>query len=446
MRIMLNFLWIIALGSLLPGGASAQVFLQFLGLENKQVTSLDVYQTVLAVGTDHQGVYYQDTPSPTDTGWVFLGLDTLQVNSVYAHNGPGPIPWIISAGVTPNPGSADYIFCSTAGQPFASNSLGISDTLTQAIAALDGFPTPLICGETFAAGNRALYRSAGDGTPWTPVYTATIEGDIRTVRVHEEYPDVVLAGGSDGFAGILLIKSLDKGETWEDISPFGMVADLDFAGDSAQTIFAACYNIVFRSTDAGASWEEVFNGGGWVTITEVIFIPPSTVYIAGGNGIDTTYAFFSRSNDLGANWQQDLPPAPGPVVDLEAGPEEWISFATPNNGVYLFQPMTGIPPGQNASADFRLFQNYPNPFNPETAISYQLSPTGQAALSYVELAVYNSLGQKIRTLVQTRQPAGRYQVKWDGRDEAGREVGSGIYIYRLKAGQYSIGKKMILIR
>lgn len=429
------------LGSFLPGGAFAQVSLQFLGLENKQVTSLDVYQTVLAAGTDHQGVYYQDTPSPTDTGWVFLGLDTLRVNTVYAHNGPGPIPWIISAGVTPNPGSADYIFCSTAGQPFVSNSLGISDTLTQSIAALDGFPTPLICGETFAAGNRALYRSAGDGTPWTPVYTATIEGDIHSVRVHEEYPDVVLAGGSDGFAGILLVKSLDKGETWEDISPFGMVADLDFAGDSAQTIFAACYTTVFRSLDAGASWISVFDGGGWVTITEVIFIPPSTVYIAGGDEIGGGDALLFCSNDLGVNWQQILPLMPGPVVDLEAGPEGWIYFATPNNGVYRFQPLTGIPPGQNATADFRLFQNYPNPFNPETAISYQLS-----VVSNLELAVYNPLGQKIRTLVQARQPAGSYDVKWDGRDDAGREVGSGVYIYRLRAGEFAQSRKMLLIR
>ncbi len=442
MRIMLNFLWIIALGSLLPGGAFAQVSLQFLGLENKQVTSLDVYQTVLAAGTDHQGVYYQDTPSPTDTGWVFLGLDTLQVNTVYAHNGPGPIPWIISAGVTPNPGSADYIFCSVAGQPFASNSLGISDTLTQAIAALDGFPTPLICGETFAAGNRALYRSAGDGTPWTPVYTATIEGDIRTVRVHEEYPDVVLAGGSDGFAGILLIKSLDKGETWEDISPFGMVSDVDFAGDSAQTIFAACYNIVFRSTDAGASWTLAFNGTLEFLITRVIFLPPATVYIAGEYGQPPLpWPVLFYSGDLGNTWQQISLNMIGRIVDLEAGPGGWIYFATRNSGVYRFQQPTGIPPGQNASADFRLFQNYPNPFNPETAISYQLSNG-----SNLELAVYNSLGQKIRTLVQARQPAGRYQVKWDGRDEAGREVGSGVYIYRLKAGQYSISKKMILLR
>jgi len=136
----------------------------------------------------------------------------------------------------------------------------------------------------------------------------------------------------------------------------------------------------------------------------------------------------------------------GRIVDLEAGPEGWIYFATPNSGVYRFQPLTGIPPEPNAPATLQLFQNYPNPFNPETAISYQLSPGGQEALSYVELLIYNSLGQKVRTLLQARQPAGRYQVKWDGRDDAGREVGSGIYIYQLKAGQYSISKKMILIR
>jgi len=113
----------------------------------------------------------------------------------------------------------------------------------------------------------------------------------------------------------------------------------------------------------------------------------------------------------------------------------WGSFAETN------LPGLGIgdPPG--ALADYRLFQNYPNPFNPETAISYQLS-----ALSDVELAVYNLLGQKIRILVQTRQSAGRYEVKWDGRDEAGREVSSGVYIYRLQVGDFMQSRKMVLIR
>lgn len=91
--------------------------------------------------------------------------------------------------------------------------------------------------------------------------------------------------------------------------------------------------------------------------------------------------------------------------------------------------------------EFLLYQNYPNPFNPGTAISDQLS-----ALSNVELIVYNSLGQKIRTLVTTRQPAGGYEIQWDGRDDAGRAVGSGVYIYRLWVEEFTQSRKMLLIR
>jgi hypothetical protein len=91
--------------------------------------------------------------------------------------------------------------------------------------------------------------------------------------------------------------------------------------------------------------------------------------------------------------------------------------------------------------DFALEQNYPNPFNPETLIRYQLSKR-----SRVELAVYNSLGQQIRTLVGAEQDAGRYEVKWDGRDRGGQVVASGVYIYRLRAGSQVSTRKMLMLR
>ncbi len=90
---------------------------------------------------------------------------------------------------------------------------------------------------------------------------------------------------------------------------------------------------------------------------------------------------------------------------------------------------------------YQLFQNYPNPFNPETAISYQLP-----AVSQVQLAIYNTIGQRIRTLVNERQAAGRYTVLWDGRDDAGQEVSSGVYLYRLVAGKFSRTHRMLLLR
>ena len=91
---------------------------------------------------------------------------------------------------------------------------------------------------------------------------------------------------------------------------------------------------------------------------------------------------------------------------------------------------------------FNLDQNYPNPFNPSTTIDYRLSRSSQ-----VELAVYNMLGQKIRTLVSDKiQAVGTHSVKWDGRDDSGAQVASGVYIYQLKTGNQVETRKMMLMK
>lgn len=91
--------------------------------------------------------------------------------------------------------------------------------------------------------------------------------------------------------------------------------------------------------------------------------------------------------------------------------------------------------------EFSLSQNYPNPFNPTTIIEYALPDD-----KIVELTVFNSLGQAVRTLHKGRQFAGNYQVQWDGTDEHGRRVASGVFFYRIKAGNFIETRKMILLR
>ncbi|NIR46921.1 T9SS type A sorting domain-containing protein [candidate division KSB1 bacterium] len=91
--------------------------------------------------------------------------------------------------------------------------------------------------------------------------------------------------------------------------------------------------------------------------------------------------------------------------------------------------------------EFTLHQNCPNPFNPVTVISYELS-----AASEVELTIYNQLGQRVKTLVNEKQPAGVYRVQWDGKSEDGVQLSSGVYIYRIKAGDFVDAKKLALIR
>jgi hypothetical protein len=83
-----------------------------------------------------------------------------------------------------------------------------------------------------------------------------------------------------------------------------------------------------------------------------------------------------------------------------------------------------------------LFQNYPNPFNPVTIINYQLS-----MICEVDLSIYNLLGEKVATLVSDFQDAGLHSVEWDASDFA-----SGVYFYRLQAGNFSNIRKMVLIK
>ncbi len=90
---------------------------------------------------------------------------------------------------------------------------------------------------------------------------------------------------------------------------------------------------------------------------------------------------------------------------------------------------------------FALYPNFPNPFNPITTIKYDLPRD-----SRVNLSVYNVLGQRVVTLVNGWQKAGYKSISWDGKDEFGRQVPSGIYIYRLQADDFIQSKKMILLK
>lgn len=90
---------------------------------------------------------------------------------------------------------------------------------------------------------------------------------------------------------------------------------------------------------------------------------------------------------------------------------------------------------------FLLEQNFPNPFNPVTQINYRLFRT-----SNVDLSIYSQLGEKVTTLINENQSMGIHQVQWDGRNQEGISVSSGIYFYRLKAGPFIKMRKMLLLR
>ena len=104
-------------------------------------------------------------------------------------------------------------------------------------------------------------------------------------------------------------------------------------------------------------------------------------------------------------------------------------------------PPTSVDDPNGIPSGFELSQNYPNPFNPETVITYQLSQNGR-----VELAVYNLLGQKVRVLLNEIKSVGTYEARWEGTNDHGEVVSSGVYIYRLQFGEFERTKKMIFLR
>jgi len=127
------------------------------------------------------------------------------------------------------------------------------------------------------------------------------------------------------------------------------------------------------------------------------------------------------------------------IYDLENVDEvPWIV----NGDLFLARHTpTATEPENQLPEKYKLYSNYPNPFNPTTTIKYDLPEQAK-----VTLKIYNSLGQEVTTLVKSKQKAGTQSVTWDGTNESGVSVASGIYFYRIKTENYVKTKKMALLK
>lgn len=96
---------------------------------------------------------------------------------------------------------------------------------------------------------------------------------------------------------------------------------------------------------------------------------------------------------------------------------------------------------QTLANTYRLYNNYPNPFNPTTIIKYSVPKE-----SFITIKVYNMLGEEVKSLVSQNVGAGEYQVHWDGTDNTGQKVSSGVYLYRMDAGQHIYSRTMTLVK
>jgi hypothetical protein len=128
-------------------------------------------------------------------------------------------------------------------------------------------------------------------------------------------------------------------------------------------------------------------------------------------------------------------------IDAGLKPAGVIDTVKTNYVCFSYLTTTNVAGQEETIREFSLSQNYPNPFNPETTIRYQLPLS-----STVSLTIANILGQKIRTLVSAEQASGEHTILWDGKDDLGGDVASGVYFYRLTAGGFVETRRLLLAR
>jgi hypothetical protein len=215
---------------------------------------------------------------------------------------------------------------------------------------------------------------------------------------------------------------------------------------SGTNLFAGIGTGVSLSTNDGTDWTAVNNGLDYRGLLRS-FAVSGTGLFAGtwGGGV-----FYSTNN--GSNWSVvnegivasnvmiNALVASGTNVFAGTVSDPWSNYSVLNGGVYR-RPMSEIVAGVGISrgevpALFRLDQNFPNPFNPSTTVRYALP-----VRSHVTLSVFNPLGQRVATLLNESQEPGNHEVRFDGTGLA-----SGVYFYRIQAGDFVQTKRLLLIR
>jgi hypothetical protein len=169
----------------------------------------------------------------------------------------------------------------------------------------------------------------------------------------------------------------------------------------------------YCEVDSSTEWHPYASGLGSFPLPLICLIDPvhGDEYLDRSTGIQTPEEFYARI--------REMVPTTVPIT-----PQEQLEAVTFLPEEYVLSPCV------------------PNPFNPSTTIRYQLSEPGE-----VRLTIYDLLGQKVRVLVSEPQPAGWYRMSWDGRDEAGRLVSSGVVLYRLAVGSDFVqARKALLLR
>lgn len=366
----------------------------------------------LFAGTEGGGVYLS-----TDNGnnWTAVnsGLTNLNVTSLAI--------------------SGNNIFAGTFNGVFLSTNNGINWTNVSFGITNPVILTLAVSGSTLFAGangilpgSSGLFVSTDNGANWSIANSGLTNNVVTSIVIK----------GSDVFAATAggVFKSTNNGASWTPAnSGLTNAYKLAINGDN---IFAATNGYgVFLSTNNGGSWTAVNSGLNTFALHSSFAVSGSNVFVGTmGAGI------FLTSNH-GTNWNA--------VNDgFNTSFNVWSLYASDTylfagTGVVFRRPLseliTSMENNFEIPFEFNLSQNYPNPFNPSTIISWQ-SPVG----SHTTLKIYDVLGNEVATLVDEYKNAGSYEVEFNAGQTSG--VSSGVYFYRLQAGEFVETRKMILTK
>ncbi len=308
-------------------------------------------------------------------------------------------------------------------------------------------------------GTDRIYRTTNGAANWnvisgdlTNAIPGTRLGTVTTIAVAPSDSNIIYAGTDDSHIWV----TTDYGNNWIDVSsdpvlPDRWVTRVTVDPNDASIVYATFSGLkwvdpqphVFKSTDMGTSWTNISSNlpDAPVNAFAVDYNNPDWLYLGSDVG-----AFVSFNG--GVNWKilgTGLPVVS--VYDMKIHPvDNYLAIGTHGRSIYklnLNQLVVSVKDENNIVSNFKLFQNYPNPFNPSTKIKYSVSnvETRHTSSLPVKLIVYDALGNQVATLVNEEKPAGTYEVEFDG-----SSLSSGIYYYKLQAGDFVQTRKMVLVK
>ena len=376
------------------------------------VFAIAVDEPRIFIGTDQGGVYRS-----TDNG----------ANWSQANNG---LTWL---GIKALAFSGSTLFAGTSiAGIFRSTDYGTNWTEVNSGLSVSFMNTLAVSGSNIYAGARlavaggGVFLSTNNGDNWT--YIGLTDYEVYSLAIIGNN----LFAGTDG--GVFL--STNNGGNWTAVNSGLTEDDIYALTVSNNNLYAGTSAGVFFSSDNGASWTDI--SSATLSDKTVHSIAVHQVNIIAGTG---GYGIYVSTNN-GTTWEESDDGLPTSFAEIHALS---ISSTTLYAGT-LFQgawerPLTDyltdvISTSDELPDNFQLAQNYPNPFNPSTNIEYSIPEA-----SFVQLKIYDVLGNEVATLVNEEQSAGVYRADFSGID-----LTSGTYFYRLNTDSFSESKKMLLLK